>query len=236
MLTVDIAWRLKSGRLPFPAHFTLCNSGGGRIADYRIVVHDATGGPLYECALLRYPRWSEPVAGLVARSIDRLQAALPIAVGGHDVAGAVVQTTILPGGTVAIARALAVLTLDILGKRGSATLRQESLPTITRSFELDVASATPLQLLASSLAQCVWQRADVPAMSFAAHDVPRFKHGKRMYIRSSDLPPWAATPFKRHGDAFTIHVPSEGRPCYDARAWDAFLGPQSTGTVTDDRP
>jgi len=227
MLAVDITWQPGSRRLPLLASIAISNIRGGCIADYAILGADVTRKELCRCQLLSYPRWSEPISALVARSIDLVKANLPHEVDPGDVAGARVRISIVPVGIVHRTRTLAELTLVVAKRRASVTLAEEPLPVVDRDFQLSSANPDPLQLLVESFSQVAWRCSELPATPLRAPEPPRFAHGVRSYIRSRDIPPWVVQEFKRRAARHEIQIRHETQQCYDARAWDAFLGPQS---------
>ena len=235
MLVVDLTWACRRSQQPAAARIVIRNVGGGRLADYAIEAYGHRDVLLCRTEFRRYPRWAEPVSALVARTFRCVSTALPAFYGGRArVVAAIARTSLVPCGQWARAKRLASMSLTV-NKNEFVTARvdESPLPVIRRSFRHRAADTDPLQLLMRVVARALWRR-DELAPAPGVPQLPTFTAGSRTYIRLSDIPVWAAPAFMQQAGGWKVVVPREAVPCYDARAWDLFLGPTDYIAGTQD--
>lgn len=226
MLVAQISWQSRDATRPTISLIRIANVGGGRIANYEVHALDASGAILGTSEISSYPRWSEPVSGLVARGIASVKSLDDAFDGELAVEGATVETSIHPARQMSRARSLATMTVTVTGDAVAAELEEHPIPSTACDFQLASACTRPLELLRAAFAHLLWSRCDLPPVPATSPVLPLIADGGREYVRSHDIPPWAAHAFRQYARGFELALPGVRTPCFDARLWQRFLGPE----------
>lgn len=216
MLKVDLTWCC-SDRSRGRRSITIANMAGGQVADYSIQRLD---GPAL--AVLRdYPRWSEPIHGLIARSLQIAQTELDVAV--EAPIRAISCATFLVSRGVGCPRLLATLDVDPRGRGWTVSSAEGNASRVRRPLSSN--ARTPVALAVEALCLSVWNEA-VLAPPPAPVDVPFRVHDGRHYIRMVDIPVHIRPSFARFARGMrTPEIPHE-RECFYAWNWISFVGPR----------
>jgi hypothetical protein len=223
MLTVDLRHQTTATTAPTVVLVTITNFSIGRIANYEIAVHVSkrvvTIGELRE-----YPRWCEPVSGLVARCFVQVRTELPLATPLWPLTALSVTTSIVPGCVGASRRLSSLCVSGTADGRYSLTHYGDGCPRVRRRFHTSHPIVEPAWLAIRAFSHALW-RTETPPGSLPSPEVPVRVHEGRGYVRACDLPPFAVAPFHRYAHGWALVVPGEAQPWYPAWTWDAFLGP-----------
>lgn len=203
---------------PLVAHADIANVGGGAIATYRVWEPDGTGGMLAEAGLNNYPRWAEPVGGLVARAMQALWAAnednqrAPCA----EVERVEVETR--------LASSHLLFAWTLARRDGSWTMEvwsDTAAPAETRSVVL-LPAATWRDLVLQGQCWATWGE-PVARPWPAPLRIPVIKGDHLAYVRFADIPEPARTVFERRMAHSTVPLISGEGPCAYAWDWEDFL-------------
>lgn len=220
MLKVDIHWRQTQET---QEHCVLVsNIGGGSIANYR--VHVMVGGEAIDRGVLQgYPRWSEPLQGLVARALVAVTSGLEEGEVGQ-VDEFVCTTSLVPAG-IRPPRVLAHLRGRRHAERYLVTSRAEEGMLVRRSFH--AADRNVVRLLTTALCRVVWKTNRPPPLPLPL-SVTAHVHERISYVREDEIPRWAIAAFCRFSRGFPRPaVPDETGRCSYAWVWARFLGQEA---------
>ena len=217
MLNTSIALVFRAS-VRLETHVAIANVGGGAISAYRVQETDSSGKVLAEASLNGYPRWAEPVGGLVARGMQALWKAED----GNRPAPSAELERVAVETRLGSSRLLFAWTL--YRQDGSWTMEVWS----------DTAASTqprPVTLLPTA----TWRERVVQGQCWATWgepvvrpwpaplQVPVIKGDHLAYIRFADIPEPARSVFQRRMAHSTVPVISgEGRCAY-ASDWEDFL-------------
>jgi hypothetical protein len=197
---------------------------GAAVADYKAILVDEPSGELATAEVKQYPRWSEPVAGLVARALHYcVSGGTPshlIAV--HPVRTLQVKIALVPGGR-GERRELVAATADFRQMRAPVMCADQERGGSWETREVRVGSEDPLRLTVQCLSQCVWD-APMPCGAPQPLAVPIRRAGKTPYIRMADIPEPARSIFRSRirGSTVPVVAGESGGIAY-AWDWEGFL-------------
>lgn len=223
MLSTIIHW---TDSFNVPRHVTLKvgRIRGHAVADYKAILVDETSGNELTSGEIRgYPRWSEPVAGLIARALHYC-----IADGTPSHLRAVqsvrtlqVKVALVPGGR-GKRRELVQFVADFRQMRTPVTCSDEDLAGLPETRDVLVGSDDPLHLALQCLSQWLWN-GPIPRGSPTSPEVPVRRADDVSYVRLSDIPQSAQTVFRRRIQGATVPVIERETDIAYAGDWDAFL-------------
>lgn len=197
----------------------IANMGGvAGIAHYRVSDLDASRTPLAATKIENYPRWSEPMGGLVARALNKLWSEGAASADQSGISDVCVETSIVSGG-VGAPRILASWRYRV--RDGFVESWDEEANVRKQAFEFDPRSRWPDVVVAC---QClvVWSDLVLPTWPTPLA-VPIRRHNNFPYVRLEDIPASARAVFReRMWHSTRPLVPGEGI-CFYAWDWSDFL-------------
>lgn len=227
MLRTTISWKT-SDEVNVTRYLNIANVSYGRIADYRYTLYTEDWTAICTGMLKRYPRWTEPVAGLVVRilclAVSGKRALLPTANHGSYIASLDVAIDLVPGG-IGTPRRLETVSLTLQGANGILQYDVEHLAPCTRSVVFNEKEHNPGFVAVRTLCRAVFDADDVLLIP-EPFNPPFHVHAGKTYVRLSEIPEPARSIFCRRLPHFSaLTVPGE-RPdnVADAIAWQRFVG------------
>lgn len=219
MLKVDVRWVFKSGTSVL-RQISVENIGGGYVANYRVQV-TGSGSATAPLELHGYPRWSEPLAGFVARVLYAARQALADVTSNELITEYRCSTFLVPFG-VRAPRVLFELAAERLGQRYVVRLTQDEHVTVWRAFRTVVRA--PVPLLIRTLCRVTWGANRIPSVP-APLALEIHERDGVSYVRKADIPSWVLPAFEKasRGRARPV-VDGEHDAWIRAREWQAFLG------------
>lgn len=167
-------------RLLMQRHGTIKCLAGGRLADFAITLARADGDQAVQAVLRGYPRWSEPLTGLVARCLALVADESETPSPNH-----------LRLATLSITLERCQLAEAHLIPEHASTSEDCLRPPTQRRSSISLWS-----LMQKQLADEVWGMTDVPPLPEPV-SVPVYQHGAMAYCRARDLPHEARVVFDR---------------------------------------
>lgn len=198
---------------------------GGAIADYRaVLVDEAVGEELAAADINEYPRWSEPVAGLIARALHHCTSSgAPIQLRTvQPVRTIQVKIGLLPGGR-GSRRELLQLTADFRNTRTPVLCCDEERGGLWATRDLRIGSYDPLGLAVQALSQWLWDTPH-PRGWPKPLTVPIRRSGEITYVRLSDIAEPAQSSFRVRLNGATAPVIDGDPDVAYVSDWENFLG------------
>lgn len=197
---------------------------GGAVANYRVTLSDEMRHHEFASAKLeQYPRWSEPVTGLVARALDScLRSGTPAQlVSPWPVRTVQVRIALVPGGTAERSELLR-LTADFRQMRAPVMCTDERRGGVWEKRDLRITSEDPMRLALHCLSQWTWETA-APGLWPTPLQVPVRGTGQLAYVRMSDIPEPARSEFSRRIVGATIPAIRGETDIAYAADWQGFI-------------
>ena len=198
---------------------------GGVIADYKaVLVDEAVGEELATADIMEYPRWSEPVAGLIARALHRCTSS-----GGpiqlrtvQPVRTLQLKIGLLPGGR-GSRRELLQLTGDFRTTRTPVLGCDEERGGLWDTKDLPIGSHDPLGIAVQALSQWLWDTPQ-PHGWPKPLSVPVRHFGDIAYVRLRDIAEPAQSAFRIRMNGATAPVIDGDPDVAYVSDWEIFLG------------
>lgn len=222
MLSALIAWTEIFNIERF-VRLNIRNVGGGAVASYNAVLIDSRENTITTADIKDYPRWSEPVSGLVARALhkcicDQVHREFCTV---QPVRTLFVSIRLIPGG-VGDARALENFTADLRHMTAPVQFSDSENKSRSVTRRLRFGGNYPLTIAVQCLSQWVWQSPH-PRGWPTPIEVP-VNHGEDLsYVRIADIPEPARSAFIRSMSGSTVPVIANEGPVAYAMDWTDFL-------------
>lgn len=217
MLTVDIVSESSQSSVRLP-RISIANIGRGAVTHYAVTVGDESEADAR--LLLNYPRWSEPILGLVARCLTICRERIESEQLAIQIEKLICTTSLVPHG-VGPARTLETLAVERSNALFSARSVDESGKRRCQTFAS--ATSSPATLLVEAICWMLWRVPELPLVPTAL-EVP-IHRGAVAYVRLADIPDWARSAFVRFaGRRRNPVISGEAGEIFHARDWQAFLG------------
>jgi hypothetical protein len=227
MLRTTINWKT-SGEENVTRYLHIANVSYGRIADYRYTLYTEDWTSICTGMLKRYPRWTEPVAGLVVRilclAVSRARALRHATNHRPDITSLEVAIDLVPGG-IGAPRRLETVLLTLQGTNGTLQYNVEHLVPCTRPVVFNERENNLYFIAVRALCRAVFDADDVLPIP-EPFNPPFHVHAGRKYVRLSEIPEPAKSIFgRRYGHYPAPLVPGECTDnVVDAIAWQTFVG------------
>jgi len=216
VIRVDLSWNGRDG-IRSERSLSIGNVTGGRISRYCIrLPSDGNTADRF----LQYPRWAEPVQGLVARALSLVVSELN---DDRDKEVSHVScTTLLDRFGRGLTRRLAHLEAQAGTGAWTVCSQDGERPSVRRRFR--PAAKAPPQLVLEALSVAVWNTSNLapapPPLSLPTHQA-----GGALYIRLADIPEHVRPAFLQFMRGRTQPCPPSEDECVYAWDWECFLGP-----------